>query len=272
MSALVDRRTGAAQLAAAFERLRPRRELAFMPYQTAGYPSLAASLDNLATLEQLGADILELGAPFSDPMADGPTIQFSSQSALATGVSLRQTLTALTQRAFTSPLVLMSYLNPLWALAGRATTGLDALFARCAESRIAGVIIPDLPLDEADEWLNAARRYGLALIFLLAPTSSEARIAAVAERSDAFIYAVSLTGVTGARGALSAALPAFLERIRRISDKPVVVGFGIAAAEQIRELRGRADGVVVASRIIEAMRRNEAWAPLARELKDATRS
>lgn len=272
MSAVLDQSRGAARLTMMFQKLRARGELAFMPYQTAGYPSLSASMENLATLEKLGADILELGTPFSDPMADGPTIQFSSQAALATGVTLRQTLTALRQQSFAAPLVLMSYLNPLWTLAGRATSGLDSLFSTLAEARIAGVIIPDLPLDEADDWLSAARRHGVAIIFLLAPTSTDERIAAVAERSDAFIYAVSLTGVTGARAGLSASLPAFLERIRRVSEKPIVVGFGIGAPAQIRDLHGKADGVVVASRIIDALRKGEDWVSLARELKGATRS
>jgi tryptophan synthase alpha chain len=249
-----------------FETLRARGEMAFMPYQTAGFPTLEQSLQNLGLLAGVGADLLEIGIPYSDPIADGPTIQYASQVALQGGVRLRTALAALRETALPCPLVLMSYINPLLAY------GLPRLFADLRAAHITGLIVPDLPLEEAEEWLTLGRQHDVSLVFLLAPTSTDARIGKVAEHTDSFIYAVALTGTTGARPELSATLPAFLGRIRAVTDKPIVVGFGIAAPEHVRALQGLADGVVVASRLIDAIRRNEEWAGLARSLKQATRS
>jgi tryptophan synthase alpha chain len=248
-----------------FETLRRRGELAFMPYQTAGFPTLAASLKNLALLAEHGADLLELGIPFSDPIADGPTIQYSSQIALENGVRLKDVLAAVGQLELPCPLVMMSYLNPLMAY------GQERLFADLAAAHVCALIVPDLALEEADEWLAAARGHGISMVFLVAPTSTDERIARTAELTDGFLYAVSLTGTTGARTALPAGLPKFLSRIRAVTDQPIVVGFGISAPEHVRALRGQADGVVVASRIIDAIRRGEAWTGLVESLKAATR-
>lgn len=253
------------KLAEVFARCRKRDELVFMPYQTAGYPSLDESIANLHVLAERGADVLELGIPFSDPMADGPTIQFSSQAALEAGVTLWAVLNRLKSEELAAPIVLMSYLNPLLAY------NRERLFAELRAAGIAGLIVPDLPVEESDEWLVDARRAGVSLIFLLAPTSTEERIRQVAERTGAFIYAVSLTGTTGSRAALFEGLPAFLERIRSATDKPIVVGFGISTPEHVRALHGKADGVIVASRLIDAIRRREDWAELASSLKAATR-
>ena len=248
-----------------FESLRSRGELAFMPYQTAGFPTLGGSLANLRVLAELGADLLEIGIPFSDPIADGPTIQYASQIALENGVSLRSSLAALEQLDVPCPLVVMSYLNPLLAVER------EQLFAALHAVRVRGLIVPDLDLAEADEWCAAAREHDVSLVFLLAPTSSDERMRRIAELSDGFIYAVSLTGTTGAREMLPASLPRFLERIRAVTDKPVVVGFGISTPEHVRSLHGRADGVVVASRIIDAIRRGQPWTGLVESLKAATR-
>lgn len=247
-----------------FDKLRSRDRLAFMPYQTAGFPTLDESLQNLRTLAECGADLLEIGIPFSDPIADGPTIQYSSQVALQSGVRLKTILAALKQSELPCPLVMMSYLNPLMAYGRRQ------LFVDMQAANIHGLIVPDLALEEADEWLGAARQRGVSMVFLLAPTSTDQRIARTAELTSSFIYAVSLTGTTGARAALYAGLPDFLNRIRAITDKPVVVGFGISAPEHIRALRGLADGVVVASRIIDAIRHGEEWTELVESLKAAT--
>lgn len=259
MSSPVDR------LNAVFTELGARDELAFMPYQTAGYPTLDESLANLGALASAGADILELGVPFSDPVADGPTIQHTSQVALEQGITLTQVIERLRDTPLDRPVVLMSYINPLLRY------GRDRLFADLAATGVCGVIIPDLDLDEADEWLAAARAEGVALIFLLAPTSTDARVEQVAAASDSFIYAVALTGVTGARADLQTDLPAFLARLRQHTDKPLVVGFGIGAPAHIHALHGAAEGVVVASRLLEGMRRGEDWLGLAADLKAATR-
>jgi tryptophan synthase alpha chain len=252
-------------LSEAFRTLRGRGELAFMPYQTAGFPTLEASLENLRRLAAHGADLLEIGIPFSDPIADGPTIQHSSQVALANGVRLRAILAALRRIELPCPLVAMSYLNPLMAY------GREKLFADLQAARVSGLIVPDLALEEADEWLAAARARGVSIVFLVAPTSTDERMRRAAGLTDDFIYAVSLTGTTGARSALHAGLPEFLRRIRAVCDKPVVVGFGISAPEHVRALRGQADGVVVASRIIDAIRRGDEWTGLVESLKAATR-
>jgi len=257
-----------------FDKLRRRDELALIPYQTAGFPTLEASLNNLRVLAEHGADVLEVGIPFSDPIADGPTIQYSSHMALKNGVRLKDILAALQQLALPCPLVMMSYLNPLLAY------GRERLFADMEAARIAGLIVPDLALEEAEEWLAAARQRDVSIVFLLAPTSTDERIRRIAELTTSFIYAVSLTGTTGARKELYAGLPKFLNRIRAVTTAgesagryiPVVVGFGISAPEHIRALRGQADGVVVASRIIDAIRRGEEWTGLVESLKAATRS
>ncbi len=248
-----------------FETLRRRDELAFMPYQTAGFPTLEQSIDNLRLLAAHGADLLEIGIPFSDPIADGPTIQYASQVALQNGTRLRDALAALRRVELPCPLVLMSYLNPLMAY------DRDKLLADLQAARISALIVPDLSLEEAGEWLDAVREHGISIVFLLAPTSTDERIRRAAELTDDFIYAVSLTGTTGARDALHAGLPKFLGRIRAVTDKPVVVGFGISAPEHMRALRGLADGAVVASRIIDAIRRGDEWIGLVESLKAATR-
>jgi len=249
-----------------FQQLRARDELAFMPYQTAGYPTLEGSLANLRLLADCGADLLEVGVPFSDPMADGPTIQYSSQQALANGVTLRDTLKALRDFKAPCPLVMMSYLNPLMAY------DREPLFSDMQAGGVSGLIVPDLPLEEAEEWIEPARRNDVSIVFLLAPTSTDERIRMTADLTDGFIYAVALTGTTGARRDLSAHLPTFLKRIRAVTDKPVVVGFGISTPEHVRALHGLADGVVVASRIVEAIRTGKEWTELAKSLKAATRT
>jgi tryptophan synthase alpha chain len=257
-----------------FDTLRRRDELAFIPYQTAGFPTLEESLKNLRILAEHGADLLEVGIPFSDPIADGPTIQYASHVALENGVRLKDILTALKRLALPCPLIMMSYLNPLLA------HGRERLFADMQAAGISGLIVPDLALEEADEWLAAARQCDVSIVFLLAPTSTDERIRRVAELTTGFIYAVSLTGTTGARKELYAGLPTFLNRVRGETEDdggagrciPLVVGFGISAPEHIRALRGQADGVVVASRIIDAIRRGEEWTGLVESLKAATRS
>jgi tryptophan synthase alpha chain len=252
-------------IAETFARLRSRDELALMPYVMAGYPSLDGSLSAAMCLAQAGADLIEIGVPFSDPVADGVTIQSASQAALTAGFSLSRLMAALRQVRIGRPALLMSYLNPLLAY-GRETLVRDA-----SDAGICGLIVPDLPPEEADDWLEAARRYGIAMVFLVAPTSDDARIRYIAERSDGFLYAVSLAGTTGARPELDPQLPAYLHRIRRITDRPIAVGFGISEPRHIRALRGRADGAVVGSRLVQAIGAGEDLRTLMAGLKQATR-
>ena len=249
-----------------FEDLRERNELALIPYMTAGFPTLDASIETLAQIAENGADLLEIGIPFSDPVADGPTIQHSSQVALDNGTRLSNILDALRTVRFAQPLVAMSYLNPLLAYSP------GKLFAKMKEAGVSGLIVPDLPPEESDDWLGAARDAAIALVFLVAPTSSQERVRRIAERSDAFLYYVSVTGTTGIRQGLPADLSESLRAVRVVTDKPLVVGFGISESNQIRSLRCHADGVVVGSRIVEAVRRGEPVAELITRLKEATRS
>lgn len=253
-------------IASAFEQTRARDELALLCYLTAGFPTLADSMRHIATAATSGADLIEVGIPFSDPIADGPTIQHASHVALHNGITLRRTLAALREHRIDRPLVIMSYLNPLLAY------GREAMLADMVAANARGLIIPDLPAEESDEWRAACRQSGVALVQLAAPTSSEARLAFIGERSDGFVYAVSVAGITGLRRSLPEGLGVFLERVRRVSRTPVAVGFGISSADHVRSLCGKADGVIVGSRLIECIRENGDLGAAVRELKAATRS
>ncbi len=253
-------------LRATFDALRAGGELALIPYVTAGFPTLDASLDSVRELAEAGADIIEVGIPFSDPVADGPTIQYASQVALDGGFRLPDLLTALQDVDVTQPLVLMSYLNPLMAMNG------EDVFARMAAVGIRGLIVPDLPVEEASEWSSRAKANAIEMVFLAAPTSGESRLRAIAEQSTGFVYFVSVAGITGERAELPAGLCDRIRRFKTLSETPVAVGFGISQAAQIRSLMAVADGVVVGSRIITAIRRGENVGELIRELKSACRS
>lgn len=248
-----------------FDILNQAKEMLFIPYITAGYPSLDESINILHTLGEYGADIIEIGVPFSDPIADGPTIQYSSQIALQNGVTLKKLMARLQNVKVDKPLILMSYLNPLLAY------GKESLYRDMQEIGISGMIVPDMPVEESDEWLYLAKTYDIDVIFLAAPTSSEERIRLIAERSCAFIYCVSVTGTTGIRGELPVGLLKFIRKIKKLTGKPVAVGFGISTPEQISALKGEADGIIVGSRIIEAIRRREDLKAIVRKLKEATR-
>lgn len=248
-----------------FASLKARNELGLIAYLTAGYPTIDASIDSMHEAAAAGIDLLEIGVPFSDPIADGPTIQHASVRALAGGFTLTAFLDRLAQRPLPIPTLLFSYLNPLLAF------GRDRLLDRSRELNISGVLIPDLPIDEAADWLDAARQRNRCLVFLVAPTSTDGRIAQIAADSDAFIYAVSSLGTTGARQGLAADLPGYLGRIRRATDKPVAVGFGISTPAQVAALRDSADAVVIGSRFITAIRNNENLTQLIQGLKKAAR-
>lgn len=248
-----------------FETLRARGELALIAYLTAGYPTRAAFVEALRTVCAAGADMVEIGIPFSDPIADGPTIQRSSQVALEGGTTLARVLEDVSGLRLAQPLVLMSYLNPLLAL------GRERLMETMRSAGVAGLIVPDLPMEESEPWQACARAYGRDLIQLAAPTSSAERLREIARRSSGFVYAVSLLGTTGSRAELADGLAAFLTRLRAATSLPVAVGFGISTPKHVRELCGLADGVVVGSRLVSALERGEDLGELVAALKSAAR-
>jgi len=241
---------------------------ALIPYITVGYPSLEATLEVVPLLAAGGCDIVELGIPFSDPLADGTTIQKASFQALQNGITLQHCFEVagqLSQKVKT-PLVFMTYFNPVLSY------GLDKFCRDCARSGVSGLIIPDLPPEEGDEIEAMARKQGLDVVYLLAPTSTEARIKLVAGRAGGFIYLVSVTGVTGARDRLPQNLSAFVARVRKIARQPLCVGFGISTPEQAKEVARIADGVIVGSRLIQLMEADRSLAEVAgftRELRRA---
>ncbi len=248
-----------------FDHLKSKNEMALIVYHTAGFPSLNDSMQHIKLFEKNGADIVEIGIPFSDPIADGPTIQHAAQVALQNGVTLKKIITSIAKIDVKIPLVIMSYLNPLLAY------GPETLFQDMSHAGLSGIIIPDLPIEESEEWISFSELYGIDLIFLVAPTTSDERIRLITERSEGFVYCVSLTGTTGARKGLAPGLFRFLEKVKNVTDKAVAIGFGFSTPEQIRKLWHHADGVIVGSRIVDAIAKGEDVAGLIRSLKSATK-
>lgn len=230
-----------------FKELKNSSEKALITFITAGDPDLATTERMIHTLEDAGADIIELGMPFSDPMADGPVIQLASERALAAGTTLTQTLDSVRKIRSSSqiPIILMGYLNPVHAY-GYARFAGDAVAAG-----VDGLLLVDMPPEEAGDFLKIADKAGLDLIFLLTPTSDNSRVAAVADSGRGFVYYVTVTGVTGARKDVSTTLASELEVIRKQIKIPVVAGFGISTPEQAAAVAGTADGVVVGSAIVK---------------------
>jgi tryptophan synthase alpha chain len=229
-----------------FARRRAEGRAAFVPFLTAGDPSLDRTVEAAVELERAGADVLELGVPFSDPLADGPVIQRASERALVRGVTLEAVLGVVRRIRERSelPLLLFSYFNPL------LQRGLDRLAGEAAEAGVDGVLVTDLPPEEADGWLRAARGANLDTVFLAAPTSPPERLRRVAEASRGFVYAISRTGVTGERRALSDEAAPLVARLRGLTDVPVALGFGLSTPEQVAEAGKVADGVVVGSALV----------------------
>ncbi len=247
---------------------RLREHKVLVPYITVGYPSLEATLAVVPRLAACGCDMVELGIPFSDPLADGTTIQKASFQALQNGVTLKQCFAVagqLSQRVKT-PLLFMTYFNPILSY------GVDKFGSECAQAGVSGLIIPDLPPEEGDEIEAVVRKQAIDLVYLLAPTSTAARIKLVGERSRGFIYLVSVTGVTGARDKLPPNLAPFVAKVRKIARQPLCVGFGISTPEQAREVARIADGVIVGSRLIQLMETDQSLAGVTefiRELRHA---
>lgn len=222
-------------------------------YVTCGDPDLATTQEVVLSAIEAGADVIELGVPFSDPVADGPVIQRACERALKQKTSLAQVLTlaaAVRQQAQSTGLVIFSYLNPILRM------GLEKFCRVARHAGVDGVLITDLPVEEADEYLQAMRLSDLAPIFLAAPTSPDARLKRIAQASRGFVYAVSRTGVTGARQSLAEDAQKLVGRLRRVTKLPIAVGFGISNAQQFSEVGTYADAVVVGSAIVEAIERN----------------
>lgn len=233
-----------------FRELKKKGRKAFVVFITAGYPDLAATARLIVELEKAGADIIELGIPFSDPMADGAVIQESSMEALKKKVDLRAIFRMVKAVRLRTqiPLCFMTYYNPVLSFG-------IADFARQARAcGVDGVIIPDLPPEEAGDLIKAARPAGLATVFFVSPTTADARMRRICGSSRGFIYYVCLTGVTGARRELPKDLSRNIKKIRRFSAKPVCVGFGVSTPAQVRQAQGLADGVIVGSAIIKKIK------------------
>ena len=253
-----------------FQQARAAKRKSLVVYLCAGDPDLATTERLVPALAEAGADIIELGVPFSDPLADGPTIQLAAERALRSGTTLAGILdlvARLRRQGCEVPLALMGYMNPILRM------GVDAFVSRSAEVGVDGFIVPDLPLEEASPLGDAAAGKDLSLVLLAAPTTPPERLRRIGERTRGFLYFVSITGVTGARPALPVDLPARLDAVLAASQAPVAVGFGISAPEQARALAEHADAVVVGSALDAEIARSggkaDGPAALVRSLADA---
>jgi len=232
-----------------FSETRRQGRAALMPYFTLGFPTPDLSLETVRQISRNGADLIELGVPYSDPLADGPTIQHSTQVALQQGMHMADCLAQVNQLrrdGVAQPLLMMGYYNPMLAY------GLERCVAETAQAGADGFIVPDLPYEEAGELAGHCRDHGLALVAFVAPTTPDNRLVEIVQAASGFLYLVSLTGVTGARDKLSVGLKPFIERVRAKSDLPLAVGFGISTPAQARQVGAMADGVIVGSALIRA--------------------
>jgi tryptophan synthase alpha chain len=235
-----------------FRALRKADKKAFIAFITAGYPDLSTTEKLILEFDRIGVDIIELGVPFSDPMADGPVIQEASRLALQKKVNLKSIIDLVKRvRQYTEiPICLMTYYNPIFCFG-------EKQFARLAQSSgVDGIIVPDLPPEEAKDLHKLATKHNLDLIYFIAPTTSKERIKHIVSISKGFIYYVSLTGVTGIRQALPAGLKNHLQEIKQMTSKPLCVGFGISTPAQVQEVYRIADGVIVGSAIVKKIKEN----------------
>jgi tryptophan synthase alpha chain len=233
-----------------FEQLRSHARCALIPFITAGDPDLATTEATIKLLDENGADLIELGVPYSDPLADGPVIQAAATRALKQGVRLEQVLEVVKRvsPAVRSPIVLFTYYNPI------LNRGIESFLQDVAAAGVKGLVVPDLPLEEAEILLQPAQQYGIEVILLVAPTTPQERIRAIAEQSQGFIYLVSTTGVTGVRAQLESRVKDRLLELRTITDKPVGVGFGISQPEHARQVASwGADAVIVGSAFVKRL-------------------
>ena len=241
--------SGVARIQAVFAQAKAEQRAAFMPYHAMGYPDRPQTLAIMRTLGDAGAELFEIGIPHSDPLADGPTIQSATYTALTQGTTVADCLAMVSElrtAGMTQPFCAMTYYNPLFAY------GVQRFVDDAVAAGIDGLIVPDLPPEEAEDLEATCRQAGLATIYLLAPTSTEDRIRFVARHCTGFIYLVSVTGITGARTGLPPDLADFVARVRKHTNLPLAVGFGIATGEQAAAVARIADGVIVGSALVKA--------------------
>ncbi|MGI3169199.1 tryptophan synthase subunit alpha [Pseudooceanicola sp. C21-150M6] len=249
---------------ATFDRLRAEGKKAFVAYVMAGDPDVATSLDIMKALPGAGADIIELGLPFTDPMADGPAVQLAGQRALAGGMTLQKTLDLVTEfRKFDAetPIVMMGYYNPVYS------RGVDKFLADAKNAGIDGLIIVDLPPEEDDELCIPAQKAGLNFIRLATPTTDDNRLPKVLQNTSGFVYYVSITGITGSAEAQADVVGPEVARIKAQTDLPIVVGFGIRTPETAQAIAGIADGAVVGSAIVSEIAQGKSVADVATFVK-----
>lgn len=233
-----------------FDRLREAGQCALIPFITAGDPDLETTAKALEVLDRSGADLIELGVPYADPLADGPTIQAAATRSLKQGTTLESVLALVRQVSsrLSAPIILFTYYNPV------LNRGIETFLRDIYEAGARGLVVPDLPLEEMDELLAAAAQIGIAVILLVAPTSPTERIQAIAQRAQGFVYLVSVTGVTGARQALASRVEGLLSELHKVTDKPIGVGFGVSDPAQAKQLKDwGADGVIVGSAIVKRL-------------------
>ena len=233
-----------------FKYLRQENQCALIPFITAGDPDLETTTEALGVLEANGADFIELGVPYSDPLADGPVIQAAATRALERGIRLEDVLRIAQSvtRKIAAPIILFTYYNPILNL------GIEQFLKRISEAGVKGLVVPDLPLEEADNLINTAETFGIEVILLVTPNTPDHRIQAIAQKSRGFIYLVSVTGVTGVRSQIQTRVKNVLQNIRTITDKPIAVGFGISNPEQARQVKEwGADAVIVGSAFVKRL-------------------
>lgn len=260
------------RLGATFARLKQEGRLGFFPYFMVGYPDLKTSARLLEVAAEAGADGFELGIPFSDPLADGVTIQRASNVALANGATVTNALDLVAdfRQRHDLPIVMMSYANPLLAY------GFDRLCRDAVTVGLDGFIVPDVSIGESEDLLAACKASGLHYVYLVAPTTTEARLKAAGQRASGMVYCVALVGTTGAREQLSEELPRFLTRARAAIPVPLVVGFGLSTPGHVSDLHGKADGAIVASALVNAIEQaapgqvEEVVRSLVKTFRDAT--
>jgi tryptophan synthase alpha chain len=259
---------GKEKIAKTFAELKARGEKGLVTYITGGYPNIKTNLAVLKELADSGSDLIEIGIPFSDPIADGPVIQRASYIALSNGVKIDDILKLVEDfREYSRiPVILMTYYNPVYR------SGLENFVSKAVRAGVDGLIIPDLPIEEDNSLRKAALTKGLALIPLAAPTSTEERLKKIADKAEGFIYCVAVTGVTGTRKEITTDIDSFTGKLKKLTDIPLVVGFGISGPESAAKMAFFCDGIVVGSLIVDGMKENESSETVAKTVGRINRS